>query len=198
MKRRIGTALSVLGLLVVAGAAAAVNVRMLHSGNEQTATFEMRAAGDPSQLNANGAPGDAPMGAQGDMGGTGSLPSVGQVPGGPDGDEDGYEGREHGDGEDGEDGDRPQLTESQMALLRVSAMVRMHPEDVLAVARGTNTDEDAIAAVQQAAKAVGTTMTKLAAVADLPPRPERGHGGHGDDDGAAPSGALSPVTSSDD
>jgi len=46
MQRHLGTALSVIGLLAVGTAAAAVNVHMLHRTGGEKAAFQIRAAGD--------------------------------------------------------------------------------------------------------------------------------------------------------
>lgn len=201
MKRRIGTALSVLGLLAVGTAAAAVNVRMLHSAGTESAQFQMTNTGDVTPLGQSGPesttatpnPVDGNLlGAtdsstvtkpRGHNGGPAKpLGSVGSVNGDGDGfvDDDGDDDR-HGFGPD--DAKRPPLTEAQMTLLRVSAMVRTDPQTVRAVARGENTHAALLAAVKQAATVIGTTLKDLAAVENLPPAHDRGHGGHGEHHG---------------
>lgn len=197
MKRRIGTALSVLGLLAVGTAAAAVNVRLLHSAGSESAQFQMSNTGDVTPLTSPAAdvtPSATPDSATATPSplasdpnavpgkphpsGDPSLGAVGSV-GGPGGFDDDGDGDHHGFGDD--DGDRPQLTDAQMTLLRVSAMLRLDPQTVRAVARGENTDANLVAAVTEAAKAVGTTLKDLGAVENLPPIHDRGHGGHGGD-----------------
>lgn len=202
MKRQIGTILSVLGLLAVGSAAAAINVRMLHGSASEAASFEMRMAGDVTPLGsasssasaADSATATASPLASGpgnrfngsrrhgdDTATVGGRGSVGSLESDGDGD------RHNGSG----DGDRPQLSEDQLALLRVAAMVRLSPETVRAVAKGDSTDDAAVAAVKQAAAAVGTTLKHLAAVT-LPQRSDRGHGGHGfgDHGGSGGSGGT--------
>ena len=198
MKRRIGTALSVLGLLAVGTAAAAVNVRLLHSAGSESAQFQMSNTGDVTPLTSPAAdvtPSATPESTTATLGtpsplasdpnagpgkphpsGAPSLGAVGSV-GGPGGFDDDGDGDHHGFGDD--DGDRPQLTDAQMTLLRVSAMLRLDPQTVRAVARGENTDANLVAVVTEAAKAVGTTLKELGAVENLPPIHDRGHGGHG-------------------
>lgn len=178
MKRRLGTALSVLGLLAVGTAAAAVNVRMLQDAGTESAQFQLRSSSNVTPLVTGGSDtGTAVLG-----GVRPSSDTATSGPMGPDGlgpmDGRGGGGR-HGFGSG--DGDRPQPTAAQMMLLRVSAMVRADPETVRAVARGTQTDAALLAAIQQAAQAVGTTLKDLAAVAELPPMHGRGHGGPGGD-----------------
>jgi hypothetical protein len=182
MKRRLGTALSVLGLLAVGTAAAAVNVRMLHDAGSESAQFQMHSIGDVAPLVDVGndrstvMPGtDWPDAS--DSATTSGMP---MGPGGP-----GPLGAGDGRGGMGEGphgfgaGDRPLPTPEQMMLLRVSAMVRMDPATVRALARGTHTDATLLAAVKEAAQAIGTTLTQLAAVEALPPMHGRGHGGPG-------------------
>lgn len=181
MKRQLGTALSVIGLLAIGTAAAAVNVRMLHGASSESAQFQMHGVGDFSPLGygsavthtANGQPRVRP--GWGDSSTVGAHPGPGGIgfgpgPGDGDGDHPGF---------GAPDPNRPPLTAGQMNLLRVAAMVRVEPMAVRAVAKGDNTDPALLASVKSAAKAVGVTMRELAAVADLPPRQDRGHGGPG-------------------
>lgn len=168
MKRYLGTALSVVGLLVVGTAAAAVNVRMLHNASGDNAQFQMRNTSDVAPLGQD--PSDtSTLGASDST--TGTLPPAGMLPGGPDGDGDhlGF----------ANDPNRPRPTAAQMMLLRVSAMVRMDPKTVQSIARGDITDATKVSAVKQAADVVGTTFPALAAVV-APPFRDRGHGGPGD------------------
>lgn len=211
MRRRIGTALSVVSLLAVGTAAAAVNVRLLNGSGAGASLTSFEVQADAQSLrNANAAIGSAqPLAATTSAAAASSaspsasptasatptaLGSVGSVPGGRlEGD---HEGRlPHT--EPGEHPERPQLTEAQLTLLRVSAMLRIRPEDVRAVARGEITNADMVAAVQRAADAVGTTLSQLASV-EVPERHhERGHGGDGDrtrpGEGNG-TGTLAPVT----
>jgi hypothetical protein len=166
MKRYLGTALSVVGLLVVGTAAAAVNVRMLHNASGDSAQFQMRNTSEVAPLGPD--PSDT-LGAPDSK--TGTLPPIGTLPGGVDGDGD-HRGPAN-------DPNRPRPTAKQMLLLRVSAMVRMDPKTVQSIARGDITDATKVSAVQQAADVVGTTLQALAEVV-APPFHDRGHGGPGD------------------
>lgn len=191
MQRHLGTALSVIGLLAVGTAAAAVNVHMLHHTGGEKAAFQIRAAGDVLPVATSDAnrstvtlgPGnggnrlsspDSPTVSREPVGPTG-LGSLGSVVGGRGGFASGN-GDEHAFGT----GNRPKPTVAQMALLRISAMVRTDPETVRAIARGTYPDATLLTAVKAAAKAVGITLGDLAAVEQLPPMHGRGHGGPGD------------------
>lgn len=199
MKRQLGTALSVLGLLAVGTAAAAVNVRMLQHTNSETARFELSSSNEVGPFGAsasdtatmplpNRMPGSAGS-ATAVPGGVGPR-SVGAVSGG-------HEGFNDGDRQGFDDPNRPQLTDAQMTLLRVSAMVRMEPQQVRAVARGEITDAGVVAEVKQAAAAIGVTFKQLAAVGALPPMHDRGHGGPGERRGFAPDAAAGTQTYDD-
>lgn len=213
MKRQIGTSLSVLGLVAVGTAAAAVNVRLLNGSSPALTSFAMTSNDDANPLlgtsrtlgsaqplldTSTAATASATASASATATATTKpLGTVGSVPG--------TDGDDHEDRIDGvraaeDHEDRPQLTGPQLTLLRVSAMVRVSPETVQAVAKGDITDAEVVAAVKRAAEAVGATLAQLAEVA-LPERHrERGHGGDGErergDDGGA-TGTLAPVTGSD-
>lgn len=210
MKRRIGTALSVVSLLAMGTAAAAVNVRLLNGSGvgASLTSFEVRASGDAqTPLTDNAAIGSArPLTVDEPAADATASPSVDvtaptSAPGpigplaepGLPGFEDGRHGMEPGD----DRADRPALTQAQLTLLRVSAMLRMRPEVVAAVARGEITDVEMVAGVQRAADAVGTTLAQLAVV-EVPERHhERGHGGDGArvrGGGDSATGLLAPVT----
>lgn len=210
MRRQIGTVLTVAGLLAVASGAAAVNVRLLNSGGDGPGTFAMRPVAATDMATAAPGTGAAAAPAASAVAPTASAVPTTPEPGHPDGpvpgsasadDHGGRRGPGPGQASDG----LPQLTSAQMTLLRVAAMVRMRPEDVLALARGEYTDAAALAAIQQAAAAVGTTVPELAAVAAVPPRHERGHGGPGGPGGrgghrgpGSADGLLTPRTQNDD
>ena len=168
MKRYVGTALSVAGLLVVGTAAAAVNVRMLHNPGGESEQFQMR---NTSHVDPFGErPFDTSTSGFVRPGGPLGTPPVGG----------------HAD-------DRPRPTAEQLVLLRVAAMVRMDPMRVQSIARGAVSDARAVAAVRHAARAVGTTLEALSAVVP-PPLHERGHGGPGHDVDGRPGSDSSTAT----
>ena len=182
MKRRLGTALSVLGLLAVGTAAAAVNVRMLHDAGSESAQFQMHSIGSTLVDTGNDTSTMMPGTDLPDASDTATASGMPMGPGGmgPVGAGDGRGGMGEGPHGFGA-GDRPQPTAEQMMLLRVSAMVRTDPATVRALARGTRADATLLAAVMEAAQAIGTTLTQLAAVEALPPMHGRGHGGPGEE-----------------
>ena len=174
MKRYVGTALSVAGLLVVGTAAAAVNVRMLHNPGGESEQFQMRNTSQVGPFGQRPLDTSAPgLGKPGDP--------IGTPPAGGNGD------------------DRPRPTTEQLVLLRVAAMVRMDPMRVQSIARGAVADAAPVAAVKQAALAVGTTLKALAVVVP-PPLHERGHGGpgHNDRDGRPGSDSSTATGTYDD
>lgn len=207
MRRQIGTVLTVAGLLAVASGAAAVNMRLLHNGGDGLGTFAMRpvAATDVATA-APGAGATAdPTGAAASATAPAVPPASGQAhPRAPRSGSSAFD--DHGDrpglGNEPRSEGLPRMTSAQMTLLRVAAMVRLRPEDVRALARGERTDAAALAAIQQAAAAVGTTVPELAAIEVVPPRHERGHGGPGGRGGhrgpGSGDGLLTPRTQNDD
>lgn len=205
MKRQLGTALSVAGVLIAGTAAAAINVRLLHVTDDRTAsqlTARMAAdvvtgAGEVAGADATGVAATASSASDvmQQEPGTSSAPATAAsrpprlagttggktlVPGGS------TFSREHDDDDDDDDdrehADRPPLDPAVESLLRVSKMVRLSPEVVRAAAKGTG-DAATIAKVRAAAEQMGISLATLATAPEPPLRPEGpGHGPEDDDD----------------
>lgn len=207
MKRQLGTALSVAGVLIAGTAAAAINVRLLHVTDDRTAsqlTARMAAdvvtsAGDVAGADATGVAATASTASDvmQQEPETSSAPATAAsrpprlagttggktlVPGGS------TFSREHDDDDDDDDdddrehGDRPRLDPAVESLLRVSKMVRLSPEVVRAAAKGSG-DAATIAKVKAAAEQMGIPLATLANAPEPPVRPEGpGHGPEDDDD----------------
>lgn len=73
--------------------------------------------------------------------------------------------------------ERPPLTVDQMNVLRVAALAHVRPDVVLAVARGDMVPELDAQAVREAADYMHIDLAALAAVTEVPRMRERGHGG---------------------
>lgn len=203
MKRQLGSAASAVVLLALVVGAAAANVKILRANRDNPAVLTVQDAAQVSALNENPKPGtdvaassaDVPpsmnqpqamdsAAPKGDANAPGLLPppgpggakqALGSVgPGGDDADE-----RDDHDG-DGDHAGFVPLSPGQMALLRVAALAQVSPQEARDAARGIGAAA-VVDRVKAAAAQVGIQLSQLAAVADLPPKHGRGHGGEDGD-----------------
>ncbi len=194
MKRQIGTVLSVVGLLAVGGGAAVLNAHVLHSGGGDPGRIAVSTLGGLTMMNATtGLPSpEAPpaanttSGAQVPGPAVSALDSSSATPG--DSATAGVEGSMMDRWRDRAlpgNGMRmmPRLTPDQRNLLRIAAMARVSPRDVLDAARGLPIPANDLASIRAVAAYIGVDLKSLADVSSLPRMLDRGHGGPNDHGG---------------
>ncbi len=205
MKRQIGTALSVVGLLAVGAGAATLNAHVLHSANTDPGRIVVRTVGGMTMMNATtGLPSPEAPGAAAPLASAVATTSVvsntanakakananidtatagrggammdrmrdrvAAVTGGP---------------TDATSRLRmmTSLTPEQRDLLRIAAMARVSPREVLAAAKGQAVDASNLATIESVAAYIGVDLKSLANVTSLPRMMDRGHGGPNDHGG---------------